>query len=68
MTLQQFVKDVDIVIEGTLMCSIHDLPDTVCFADYYDEDIANNPTDYKNMVYAAAEDLAYDNGFTLNEY
>lgn len=50
------------------MCSIHDLPDTISFADYYDEDIAGNPTDYKNMVLAAAEDLAHDNGFTLNEY
>jgi len=66
-TLRQFIQDVDTVIEASLMCSVHDLPDTVSFADYFDEDIADNPTDYKNMVLAAAEDLAYDNGFSLDK-
>ena len=65
-TLQQFIQDVDTVIEAHLMCSVHDLPDTIYFADYFDEDIAERPADYKNMVLAAAEDLAYDNGFSLD--
>ena len=37
------------------------LPD-FAFGDYWDEDIANHPADYKNMVEACVEDILYDNG------
>ena len=66
-TLDQFIDDVDTVITQTLFCSLHDLPDTICFSDYYDEDESGDAKAYKNMVMYAAEDLAYDNGFKIDD-
>lgn len=65
-TLKTFIQDVNSLVEGSLHCSVYDLPDTICFADYFDEEIAKHPADYKNAVFAAAEDLVYDNGFSLD--
>ena len=52
-------------IEAKLGLSVHDLSDHN-FADYWDEDIADHPADYKNMVQTCVEDILWDNGMMFD--
>ena len=58
-TFKTFLNDVNTNIEAKLGLSVHDLSDHN-FADYWDEDIADHPADYKNMVQACVEDILWD--------
>ena len=60
-TFKTFLNDVNTNIETKLGLSVHDLSDHN-FADYWDEDIADHPADYKNMVRACVEDILWDSG------
>lgn len=60
MTLQEFIKLVDIEISAELGVSVHDLPDVDWYA-YYDKDLSVD--ELEPMVHEAASDIKYDNGF-----
>ena len=53
MTFEKFVNAVDLIIIGTICCSVHDLPD-YRFRDAHDEEMP--PVD-------AAWEILTDNGF-----
>ncbi len=63
-----FKRQVNIAIQRRLGCSVYDLPDTINYNDYWDDDLKDNEDDYWNMVEAAYEDLLWDNGFEPTRY
>ena len=65
LTFETFKRQVNFAIERRLGCSIYDLPDTINFSDYWDDD-CKSEDDFWNMVEQATEDLLYDNGFELD--
>ena len=67
LTFETFKRQVNFAIERRLGCSIYDLPDTITFSDYWNND-CKNEDEFWNMVEAATEDLLVDNGFELNPY
>ena len=68
LTFETFKRQVNHAVERRLGCSIYDLPDTITFSDYWNEDCKNHKDEFWNMVEAATEDLLNDNGFELNAY
>ncbi len=67
-TFDSFKRQVNYAIQRRLGCGIYDLPDTIDFNDYWNDDCESNTNEYWNMVEAATEDLLNDNGFELNPY
>lgn len=68
LTFETFKRQVNHAIERRLGCSIYDLPDSICFDDYWNDDCKTHKDEFWNMVEAATEDLLVDNGFELNPY
>ena len=67
LTFETFKRQVNYAVERRLGCSLYDLPDSICFDDYWDDD-CRDKDHFWNMVEAATEDLLYDNGFELDLY
>ena len=67
LTFETFKRQVNFAVERRLGCSIYDLPDTICFADYW-SDSCLNEDEFWETVEAATEDLLYDNGFEIDPY
>ena len=68
LTFETFKRQVNYAVERRLGCSLYDLPDSICFADYWNDDCKTSTDEYWNMVEAATEDLLNDNGFELDLY
>jgi hypothetical protein len=67
LTFETFKRQVNYAVERRLGCGIYDLPDTITFSDYWNED-CKKEGEFWNMVEAATEDLLNNNGFELNLY
>ena len=67
-TFESFKRQDDYAVERRLGCSVYDLPDSIAFSDYWNDDCKTNADEYWNMVEAATEDLLNDNGFELDLY
>jgi hypothetical protein len=67
-TFETFKRQVNYAVERRLGCGVYDLPDTITFADYWNDDCKTSQDEFWNMVEAATEDLLNDNGFELDLY
>ena len=68
LTFETFKRQVNHAVQRRLGCSVYDLPDTITFADYWNDDCETSQDEFWNMVEAATEDLLNDNGFELDPY
>ena len=62
-TFDAFQRQVNYRIEARLGLSIYDLPDSICFDDYWHDDCETNDDEFWNAVEMATEDILLENGF-----
>jgi|TARA_R110000751_G_scaffold177705_1_gene284030 hypothetical protein len=67
-TFETFKRQVNNAVARRIGCGIYDLPDSICWDDYWHEDCERDVDDFWNGVEAATEDVLVANGFELDPY